>query len=92
MFEHPKQLRKIYMVSSAVFSAASGAYGWLAPFGAALGLAVNLTEDSKESNIEEFEKAVETTLERTKERMSSDAKQKILDELCEMEVDPDSLS
>ncbi|MEH2943452.1 hypothetical protein VSQ32_11405 [Lachnospiraceae bacterium KK002] len=56
MIEHPKQLRKIYMVSSAVFSAASGAYGWLAPFGAALGLAVNLTEDSKESPLYNYYK------------------------------------
>ncbi len=92
MIEHPKKLRKIYMVSSAVFSAASGAYGWLAPFGAALGLAVNITEDSKESNIEEFDDAVETALERTRESISSSAKHKILEELCEMEVEPDSLS
>ena len=84
MIEHPKKLRKIYMVSSAVFSAASGAYGWLAPFGAALGLAVNITEDSKESNIEEFDDAVETALERTRESISSSAKHKILEELCEI--------
>lgn len=92
MIEHPKELRKIYMVSSAVFSAAAGAYGWLAPFGAALGLAVNLTEDSKESNIKEFDDVVETALERTRDNLSSSAKHKILNELCEMEVEPDSLS
>ncbi len=92
MIEHPKRLRKIYMVSSAVFSAASGVYGWLAPFGAALGLAVNLTEDSKESNIEEFEHAVEDALARTRESISSSAKQRILEELCKIEVEPDSLS
>lgn len=45
MVEHPKVFRRIYMVSSAVFSAASGVYGWAAPLGAALGLAANLTED-----------------------------------------------
>lgn len=92
MFERPKQLRRIYMVSSAVFSAASGVYGWLAPFGAALGLAVDLTEDSKASNIKEFNDAVEIALVRTRERMSSDTKFKILDELCQTEVEPDSLS
>lgn len=92
MIEHPKKLRKIYMVSSAVFSAATCAYGWMAPFGAVLGLAVNLTEDSKKSNIEEFDNAVESALARTRESMTSDAKCKILDELSKMVVEPDSLS
>lgn len=92
MIENPKQLRKIYMVSSAVFNAASGTYGWCAPFGAALGLAVDLTEDSKKSNIKEFDEVVENALERTKKNISSNAKHKILEELCEMVVEPDSLS
>lgn len=92
MIEHPKQLRKIYMVSSAVFSAASGVYGWLAPFSAALGLAVNLTEDKKQFYIEEFEDTVEIALKRTRESITSDVKHKILDELSIMEVEPDSLS
>lgn len=92
MIENSKRLRRIYMVSSAVFSAASGVYGWLAPFGAALGLAVNITEDSKASNIEKFEDTVDVALERTRKNILSDAKRKILEELCKMEVEPDSLS
>ncbi len=80
------------MVSSAVFSAASCVRGWTAPLGAILGLAASLTEDAKVSNVEEFNKVVEKALERTKYDMTSDTKKKILEELCRMEVEPDSLS
>ncbi|MBD5544594.1 MAG: hypothetical protein HDR01_10250 [Lachnospiraceae bacterium] len=92
MTEHPKEIRRIYMVSSAVFSAASCVYGWAAPLGAALGLAVNLTEDAKQSDKEEFDFVVEAALRRTRQSISSSAKQNILEELCQMEVEPDSLS
>ena len=47
MKKQPKNIRRICMVSSAAFSAASGIYGWAAPIGAALGLAVNMTESEK---------------------------------------------
>lgn len=92
MKEQPKSIRRIYMVSSAAFSAASCVYGWTAPLGAALGLAASLTEDSKVSNVEEFNMVVERALERTKDSITSDTKKKILEELCKMEVEPDSLS
>lgn len=91
MIEHPKEIRRIYMASSAVFSAASCVYGWAAPLGAALGLAVNLTEDDKESNKEEFEKAVDCALNRTYNSIASDTKRKILEELRQIEVEPDNL-
>lgn len=94
IIKHPKQFKRICMVSSALFSAASGVYGWLAPFGAALGLGIDLTDDiqQSQSNIEAFNKAVDAALDRTKHHISSDSKQKILDELCTIEVEPDSLS
>lgn len=92
MVEHPKVFRRIYMVSSAVFSAASGVYGWVAPLGAALGLAANLTEDSRPSRKEEFDFAVESALKRTQQEITSSSKKEILEELCQMEIEPDSLS
>ncbi|MBD5453749.1 MAG: hypothetical protein HDR30_05460 [Lachnospiraceae bacterium] len=92
MIEHTKEIRRVYMVSSAVFSAASCVYGWAAPLGAALGLAVNLTEDEKKSNKEEFEKAIDCALDRTYKSITSDTKRKILEELCQIEVEPDNLN
>ncbi|MBD5145459.1 MAG: hypothetical protein HDT21_06045 [Ruminococcus sp.] len=91
MLKQPKEIRRIYMVSSAAFSTASCVYGWAAPLGAMLGLVVNLTEDSKNDNIKDFSNAVETALERTKRSMSSESKQRILEELCEIEIEPDTL-
>lgn len=90
MAKRPKQFRRICMVSSAVFNAASGVYGWMALLGAALGLAVDLTEYNK-SNIDEFNSAVDDALELTRKTSSSNTKRKILDELYEMEVEPDTL-
>lgn len=90
--EQPKVIRRICMVSSAVFSATSCIYGWTAPIGAALGLAASLTEDIKTENKEEFSKVVERALQRTKASLQSDYKKDILDELCKMEIEPDSLS
>ena len=92
MIEHPKEFRRIYMVSSAVFSAASCIYGWAAPLGAALGLAVNLTEDNRKSNQNEFYHVVENALDRTRQSITTSARQEILEQLCQMEVEPDSLS
>lgn len=94
MIEHPKEFRRIYMVSSAVFGAASCVYGWAAPLGAALGLAVNLTEDSqrRQSSKKEFDFAVESALMRTQQETTSNSKKEILEELCQIEIEPDSLS
>lgn len=91
MIKHPKNFRRIYMVSSAVFSATSCVFGWATPLGAALGLAVNLTEDYEEIG-EQLEEAVNCALQRTYESVTSDTKKKILDDLFEMEVMPDNLS
>lgn len=92
MIGQPKMIRRIYMISSAVFSAASCVYGWAAPLGAALGLAVNLTEDNKESNINEFAMAIDCALDRTYNSITSDTKRKIIEELRQIEVEPDSLN
>lgn len=86
-----KTIRKIALVSSAAFSAASCVYGWTAPLGAMLGLAVSLTEDSKNDNIKEFSNVVEAALERTKKSMTSESTQSILKELSEIEIEPDIL-
>lgn len=86
-----KTIRKIALVSSAAFSAASCVYGWAAPLGAMLGLAVNLTEDRKNDNIKDFSNAVESALERTKTSIYSEAKQRILEELSEIKVTPSIL-
>ncbi len=92
MKEQPKSIRRICMVSSALFSVTACVYGWTAALGAALGLAVNLTEDKKAFNKEELNKVVEIAIQRTKENISSGDKINILTELCKMEIEPDSLS
>ncbi len=92
MKKQPKNIRRICMVSSAAFSAASGIYGWAASIGAALGLAVNMTESEKRDNQIEFEEAVDRALEKTKEAMYSDSKKEILKELCQLEIEIDSLT
>ncbi len=98
MLQQPRAIRIIYMVSSALFSAASCVYGWTAPLGAALGLAANLTEDIKNDdedirndNIKNFSNAVEAALDRTKQRITSKSQQKMLDELCQTEMEPGTL-
>lgn len=92
MKEHPKELRRIYMVSSALFSTVSCFSAWGTPLGAAFGLVVNLTEDAKNDYKKELYKTVETALKLTGENISSKSKQKILEELSQFEVEPDSLS
>lgn len=92
MKEQLKEIRIIYMVSSAVFSAASVALEWMAPIGAALGLAVNLTEDKKGTCKEELKEAVEEALLRTKEAFKcSDSKIEIINELMQREIDINNL-
>lgn len=82
MFTVDKRIRKICMVSSAAFSAASGCYGWLAPVGAALGFAVDISKE-KVSTHEEFDEAVMAALNRTEEKLGS--KGRIIEELGEWE-------
>jgi len=91
MIEQPEHIRIICMVSSAVFSAASCVYGWAAPLGAMLGLAVNLTEGDRSDNIKDFSHAVEAAIKRTKQSITSDSKQSIFEELCQFEIKPDTL-
>ena len=88
----PKNIRRICMVSSVAFSVASGIYGWAAPIGAALGLAVDLTESEKRDNQIEFEEAVDSALEKTQDSMYCESKKEILRELCQIEVKLDSLT
>lgn len=78
-----KRIRKICMVSSAAFSAASGCYGWLAPVGAALGFAVDISKDKVVSTHEEFDEAVTEALKSTKEELGP--KERIIEELGEWE-------
>lgn len=92
MKEHPKRLRRIYMISSAAFSTVSVFSAWGAPLGAAFGLAVNLTEDAKNNYKNEFYKAADNALKRTYENITSESKKAILEELRQGEVEPDSLS
>lgn len=89
--EQPKELRRIYMVSAALFGVASGVYSWMAPIGVALGLAVDLTEDKSKGNVYLLESAVERALDRTRESISSKSIQKIVDELGRFEIVPDNL-
>ena len=92
MFEHPKQLRRIYMVSSTTFGIASLVYGWMAPLGAVIGLAVKLTVDRRTENEEAFTKAVEATISKMKKTINSDSNKAILEELLAFEIEPDNLS
>lgn len=90
--EHPKELRRIYMASSALFSMAACTYGWLAPFGIAFGLAADITEDKQKSNTQELEDAVKKALERTKANLLTDSQRSIIDELSKIEAEPESLN
>lgn len=51
-----------------------------------------MTEDQQRDIQIEFEEAVNNALEKTKRAMSSDSKKKILNELCQLEVDTDGLT
>lgn len=89
MREIPKELRTICMVSSAAFSAASGFFGWLAPVGAALGFAVDISEDAVDIS-EEFDKAVLKSLEKTKKELPS--KRGLIEELAELHPVPKQIN
>ena len=76
------------MVSSAALSMVSVAWIPATIPSAVLGLVVNLTEDEKKL---EFNSAVEAAIKRTREQMTSPSKQAILDELDQLEIEPNSL-
>lgn len=76
------------MVSSAALSMVSVAWIPAAIPSAVLGLVVNLTEDEKKL---EFNSAVKAAIKRTREQMTSPSKQAILDELDQLEIEPNSL-
>lgn len=93
MLEQPKEIRKIYMVSSAAFGMASVIYGWMTPISAALGLAANITTDKITSNvINELEEAVIAALKSTENSIPSISQKEIIKELIDIKVQPDSLS
>lgn len=90
--EQPKELRRIYMASSALFSMAACTYGWLAPIGIVFGLVADMTEDKKDSNAKQLEDAVEKALERTRKSTVTDSQRSILDELSKIDAEPESLN
>lgn len=86
-----KNVRKICMVSSAVFGMSSIIYGWTGILGAGLGLVADLTDDAKMSQTEQFDIAVERAMKRTRESLTSDSNIKIIDELFSDVIVPDNL-
>ena len=90
--EHRREIRRVYMVSSAVFGVASCVFGWAAPLGAAFGLAVSLTEDEKNSNINEFNKAVDNAFDSVRKNITTVSGSKIINELSDQVIEPDSLT
>lgn len=89
--EKSKPIRKICLISSALFNLSSCVYGWTAPIGAALGCAASLTNDFDESTSEELQRAIEEAFALTVRTTSTSSHLMILDELVHSEVNPENL-
>ncbi len=86
-----KSIRKICLVSSALFNLSACVYGWTAPIGAALGCVASLTNDFDRSTSEELQEAIEDAFTLTVKNTSSTSHLRILDELVHSEVNPENL-
>lgn len=89
--EKSKSIRKICLISSALFNLSACVYGWTAPIGAALGCVATLTNDFDESTSEELQDAIEEAFELTVRNTSASSHRMILEELVYSEVNPENL-
>lgn len=88
---NPKSIRKICLVSSALFNLSACVYGWTAPIGAALGCVASLTNDFSESTEAELQETIEEAFQRTKEKTSLSSHLMILEEIVCSEITPGNL-
>lgn len=86
-----EKIKKICLVSSAAFSAASGAYPWTAIISAGLGLCANIDPKNRPELEEEFIAAVDAALSKTKNELTTADSKKIIDELSSDVVRPDNI-
>ena len=86
-----KVFKKICLVSSAAFSAASCVWPWTAPIGAGLGLFANIDIKNQPELEVEFTAAVDVALSRTRNNLTTDDSKRIIDELSSDIVRPDNL-
>lgn len=93
MVSHDKhEFKKICLISSAAFSAASCIYGWTAPIAAALGLVAGWDSDCDKSLKQDLDFAIEKALTKTRNSLSADSHIRIVEELSEYAVDPGNLT
>lgn len=86
-----KTIKTICLVSSAAFSAASCVWPWTAPIGAGLGLYASITRKDQLELEEEFISAVNSSLRRTKDSLTTVDSKGIIDELSADIVRPDNV-
>lgn len=86
-----REFKKICLVSSAAFSAASCVWPWTAPIGASLGLYASIDSEDQPKLEEEFTAAIDSALKRTKEGLTTVDSQDIIDELSADIVRPDNV-
>lgn len=86
-----ENFKKICLVSSAAFSAASCIWPWTAPIGAGLGLYANIDTKDRPQLEEEFTTAVDVALSKTRDSLTTVDSQEIIDELSSDIVRPDNI-
>lgn len=91
MFKKYENIKKIYMVSSVIFSMVPSLFELETPLKLALGLAVDSLENKKETK-DELEEAVESAFKKTYNKVETDTERRILEELNVEEIVPDNLN
>lgn len=86
-----KGFKKICLVSSAAFSAASCVWPWTAPIGAGLGLYASIGSEERIELESEFTDAVAAALRKTEENLTTVDSKEIIKELSSDIVRPDNL-
>ena len=86
-----KGFKKICLVSSAAFSAASCVWPWTAPIGAGLGLYASIDSEERVELELEFADAVAAALHKTEENLTTVDSKEIIKELSSDIVRPDNL-
>ena len=83
--------KKICLVSSTAFSAATCVWPWAAPIGALLGLVASVSQEHRPDIEAEFNRAINAALLKTRQELTSENSIEILDKLSEAISRPDNL-
>lgn len=86
-----KNIKKICLVSSAAFSAATCVWPWTAPIASVLGLYTSIDTGKRPELETEFKNVVKASLEKTRNDLTTKDSIKIIDELSSDVVRPDNL-